>query len=182
MGATAYHPNRVKASIGHPHGLEDELDHCLRALSHTHLRISLFAFRVYGIDGDAAVLALMRRGTGIGVAGTLPDGAVGVLYLGPRIAESHGGGNLFLHLLDRVQETLDHCFPDAGVAVTPAYSLHFWSDEVAGLDDLIRYLTHLPAGSPELPEVLPRTLRTPSGGPPEPRHLAKGRGRDGYAV
>lgn len=111
------------------------IERSLRLLHEVHVPVSLFALRLDGGDKavDAAAGALVR----FGAVGRLPDGSLGLLYLGPRPAGRRGEAALE----NQIFMTAAHGLGEQGwaaVGETPVLTaVHSWTDQVRDVAALV---------------------------------------------
>mgnify|MGYP001552551537 FL=1 len=116
--------------------LQAEVECSLLALRCTHLRVSLFAVGL-GTQSRAGG-AVARALAALGPVGRLPDGSLGLLYLGPRPCGISSEAPLVETVRRRVQAALGGA-ERHGVQPLIA-AVHAWSDELAGVGALLQLL------------------------------------------
>lgn len=113
-----------------------QIERSIALLSGQHfLRVSLFRLAFVG-GGAAMIGARAQQALGaLGLVGQLPDGALGLLFVGPRPA---GRDDLAVERMvaDRLNQVQTLATPSAArlLSITAA---HRWADEIDGTDDLI---------------------------------------------
>jgi len=155
------------------HAFVAALAHSLRLLRSIHVPITLFAVQLPvpgAIEADECVSAALLP---FGVVGRLPDGRIGLLYLGPHspgeagkqaLAE-HLRAKILRHLRDRGWEALSR-----GVKLTMA---HAFTDAIAQPAELLQALAercpaHGRAGA-QAAEAAPPSAGAPAGRGGTPR-------------
>lgn len=124
--------------IGEAHVVEDgadfisELGEVSRQLGMTRLRCSLFAIRVGRKDMASALGRLKIRFERFGVVGVLDNGQIGFLYLDRCCTSERDDAAVSQYIRSQVAEVLK---PDS---LKGFVALHYWTDEVASVDDLVR--------------------------------------------
>lgn len=124
-----------------------EIARLLRPLRATHLRVSLFSLR---FRGAADRLACNWAGGALrryGPVGSLPDGRIGMLYVGPRFPGDDSGDVLSDLLSTRVRDVLmarGIRLPSGAVQLTVT---HRWSDEITEPGELLLASTPRDSGA-----------------------------------
>jgi hypothetical protein len=122
------------------HAFAASLAHSLRLLRSIHVPLTLFAVQLPAqgiVAADETVSATLLP---FGVVGRLPDGRIGLLYLGPHTLGEAGGRALSTHLLDKIERRLrDHGWGALcpGVRLT---AVQVWSDAIAHPSHLLQAL------------------------------------------
>lgn len=119
-----------------------EIERSLVRLRGTHLRLSLFQVRL-GTRAHAGMA--MAALSDLGATGRLPDGSLGLLYLGPRPEGIGGEVALGQRIERRLLDALGPVAPRAAsirsqMARPQVAVVHAWSDELTGVGGLIRLL------------------------------------------
>jgi len=118
------------------HAFLRQIERSIALLGGQHfLRVSLFRLEFVGAAATG-VGARARQALGpLGMVGDLPDGSLGLLFVGPRPA---GQDDLAVERMvaDKLNQALTLAPPSAArlLSVTAA---HRWADEIDGADDLI---------------------------------------------
>jgi hypothetical protein len=118
-----------------------EIDHIIGLLgAQRSLRLSLFRFEITGVSSSAAVMLVDRALKPHGLVGTLPDGNVGFLYLGPRHDRAVADLALVHHIGERLRREIQRQAPFTDVRLVAKSVVHRWADEVTDAHDLIEAL------------------------------------------
>jgi len=118
-----------------------EIDHIIGLLgAQRSLRLSLFRFEITGVSSSAAVMLVERALKPHGMGGTLPDGNVGFLYLGPRLDRAVADLALVHHIGERLRREIHRQAPFTDVRLVGKSVVHRWADEVTDAHDLVEAL------------------------------------------
>ena len=118
-----------------------EIDHIIGLLgAQRSLRLSLFRFEITGVSSSAAVMLVERALKPHGMVGTLPDGNVGFLYLGPRLDRAVADLALVHHIGERLRREIHRQAPFTDVRLVGKSVVHRWADEVTDAHDLVEAL------------------------------------------
>lgn len=122
-----------------------EIDRLLRALGLSNIRLTLLAIAAREPSRDfledAACLALGSSA----LVGILPEGSVGVLYVGPRRDGEGADRDVVNDIARQIRTALSTQFPAGGEPPLYLRAVHRWTDEVESAHDLIRMLPQIPA-------------------------------------
>lgn len=111
-----------------------ELSAVSRQLCLTRLRCSLFAIRARGIDFPVALQRLKARFERLGVVGALDNGSIGFLHLDRCLVPERSDAAV----ADSIRQQAVGALKPGNVKRFVA--LHYWTDEVSVVDDLVRRL------------------------------------------
>ena len=114
--------------------------HTLRLLRSIHVPVTLFAVYLPAPGLGAADESVSAALLPFGVVGRLPDGRIGLLYLGPHTLGEAGDRALSTHLLDKIERRLrDNGWGSLcpGVKLT---AVHAWTDAIAHPSHLLQAL------------------------------------------
>lgn len=122
-----------------------EIDRLLHALGVANVRLTLLAIATRELSRDfledAARLALGS----FALVGILPEGSVGVLYVGPRRAGEGADRDVVNDIGRQIREALTAQSPTGGERPLYLRAVHRWTDEIESAHDLIRMLPRIPA-------------------------------------
>jgi len=113
------------------HAFAASVAHSLRLLRSIHVPVTLFAVHLPARGLAAADESVSATLLPFGVVGRLPDGRIGLLYLGPHTLGEAGDRALSTHLLDKIERRLrDHGWGSlcSGLEMT---AVHAWTDAIA---------------------------------------------------
>jgi len=135
-----------------------EIDHLLRSLSLTNVRLTLLAVAARGLS-RGRLEGATRRALGSSVlVGILPEGSVGVLYVGPRPDGDSADREVVSDIARQIRAALTSRSATGGEEPLYLRVVHRWTDEIECAYDLIRMLPPIPA------------RRTPAREPPGEPH------------
>lgn len=149
---TAGQPGSVAAGHGEPprpdpaggilsvRGFELALGYSLDLLSGVHTGVTLMAIswpEQAPLDVEAAAAAALLP---LGNVGRLPDGRIGVAYLGPRGHDDAGATALSAYVRRRLQMRLSEVGFRRDAERVRVVAVHEWTDRVAGARALIAAL------------------------------------------
>lgn len=121
--------------------LMSEIDRIIGLLgAQRSLRLSLFRFEISGVSSSAAVMLVDRALKPHGLVGTLPDGNVGFLYLGPRLDRAVADLALVHHIGERLRREIQRQAPFTDVRLVGKSVVHRWTDQVTDAHDLVEAL------------------------------------------
>jgi len=112
----------------------------LRLLRGLHVPVTLFAVRLPpGViaEAEACVSAILQP---FGAVGRLPDGRIGLLYLGPHSPGRAGERTLATHLLARIARRLGERGWEAMSRGVELSAAHAWADAIQQPAELLRAL------------------------------------------
>lgn len=112
-------------------GFETALSRCLRTLEGVHAGVTLFAVGWRGSappppDAENAAVAALGP---LGSVGRLPDGRIGLVYLGPGGGESRQSEALKGYMLDRLAARLSEQGRAESAAALRLAAAHGWTDQ-----------------------------------------------------
>lgn len=140
-------------------GFVREIDRLLHALGVANVRLTLLAIATRELSRDfledAARLALGS----FALVGILPEGSVGVLYIGPRRDGEGADRDVVNDIARQIRAVLTAQSPTDGERPLYLRAVHRWTDEIESAHDLIRMLPRIPAR---------RTCARDSAGEPHP--------------
>ncbi len=122
------------------HAFEASMAYSLRLLRQSHVPLTLFAVELPARGLVEANDAVGEALSPLGVVGRLPDGRIGLLYLGPHSLGADAEQVLARHILDKIEGRLrDQGWGPLcrGLKLTAA---HAWSDAIAGPAQLLAKL------------------------------------------
>jgi len=114
-----------------------EIARMLRPLRAMHLRVSLYSLRFRGQPGRLACNwagGALRR---YGPVGALPDGRIGMLYVGPKVPGDDSGDELSDLLSTRVRDVLLARGIRLRSGAVQLMVTHRWSDEITDPGELL---------------------------------------------
>lgn len=135
----------VSSLFGDPESSDfvSELDHTLRALSRVRVPMTLYVVHTPRTPHRIALASTKSALERLGPVGSLAEGVIGFLYIGPRTPSPRSRGNLGDVIARRLCSAMrDHGVDSAACSVALA-ALNLWSDEVAGVEALAGDLMHL---------------------------------------
>jgi hypothetical protein len=127
---SASQPFRLSAGSGE--GFMSDLQAACRLLGSMHLRCSLFMIRPKGIPVRSAMAKLVPRLEAFGPLGILANGHIAFLHLDRCLIQARGD-SMIESQVNRIID--DALMPGRAERVL---SLHYWTDELADADDLLR--------------------------------------------
>jgi hypothetical protein len=134
------------------HAFDAALAHTLRLLRCIHVPITLFAVQLPArgpMEADECVCTALLP---FGVVGRLPDGRIGLLYLGPHSRGEAGECALAERLLAKVVQHLRDQGWEALSREARLMTAHTWTDAIAGPAELLEALDDRhPARKPIFP-------------------------------
>ncbi len=134
--------SRARSAVPTWPSFETEIERSLRLLRQLRLPVSLFALPLH--DRPGAEAAAAHALAGLGTVGRLPDGRLGLLYLGPRARGAEGEAQLVKLLYERITRALEEAGrPEAAPAIA---AIHGWTDELWSAGLLLAALA-APAGA-----------------------------------
>ena len=120
-----------------------ELDHTLRALSRVRVPMTLYVVHTLCTPHRIALASAKSALERLGPVGSLAEGVIGFLFIGPRTPNHRSRGNFGDVIARRLCSAMrDHSVDGAACAVALA-ALNLWSDEVVGVESLASDLMQL---------------------------------------
>jgi hypothetical protein len=157
-------PQREARDILPRHAFEAALANSLRLLRRIHVPLTLFAVRLPAQGLTEAEAVVGDALSPLGVLGRLPDGRIGLLYLGPRAPDAHGEDALSRHVLAKIEKRLQDRGWGSLCRGVRLYAAHAWADVVSGPAELIAALDYgRVAHPPALTREAERCVLRPSG-------------------
>lgn len=101
------------------------------------LRLTLLRFQIEGLPQSAAVDLVTHALKPQGIVGTLPDGSVGFLYLGPRGKGMVADLALVHHIRQQLCREIRRQSPFNELRLASVSVAHCWADEVIDAQDLV---------------------------------------------
>jgi len=111
------------------------LDHCLTLLCGSHARITLFAVELPVSVVDEVEATIGEALAPLGSVGRLPDGRIGLVYLGP--SGSDGGAELQAYVSERISRRLLDRGWGRHVSSVRMAVVGRWTDRIRDARDLI---------------------------------------------
>ena len=123
------------------------LGHCLNLLRGSHTRVTLFAVEPPGTVPAEIEAVIGDALAPLGTVGRLPDGRIGLVYLGPHGNGEAGTGALHAYVSERIGRRLMDRVWDRHRPTVKIAAVDRWTDNVRSARELIEALPPLRAGA-----------------------------------